>query len=313
MGQGTLLTDREHCWHSTRATKLTSYIMQRLSACQALRRTQSQERKNISLSLTPHQICSRSGSLNSCITYHWLSPILSSVLYWHWECQTFKHFLQIRVKRNTPQYLIVKTSYVTTTCFDYFGLLSFCITYYIPSETTIHTAKPLSLNCTLCKQLHPSSWPAFHYYFHWVIEKALRARQRWCYPPPSSLLSQPTSQKEFWMHIPRHFQPRQPLPASCMRSSTEQHRDCEEAPPQVQTGADEKPQMKWGELNSNYFNLQLLIIKYYLWIFMDYNLTWDLHHTWQKQTPNNPQTHTQTKQKKPKQTKKTKQTGNTQK
>lgn len=94
-------------------------------------------------------------------------------------------------------------------------------------------------------------------------------------PPHTSL--HPLLRKNIaLMCIPRHFQSRQPLPASCVRSSTNQYRNYREVSPQVQTGAVKKLQMKWWELKSSYFNLKLLIIKHDPWIFMDYNLTWDL-------------------------------------
>ena len=120
--------------------------------------------------------------------------------------------------------------------------------------------------------------------------------------PSPTYLHPLLTKMQFWTLIPRHFQSRQPLPASCVRSSTKQYRNCREISPQVQTGAAKKPHMQWWELNSSYFNLLLLIIKYYLWIFMDYNLSQDLHCIWQKQktkknTPQQPTTYTEKKPK----------------
>lgn len=91
------------------------------------------------------------------------------------------------------------------------------------------TANPWSPNWILCKQLF-LSWPAFHYYFQWVIKKAFRVRQRWWGSSPVlPHLPPPTSQKNTVLNVhSNHFQPGQPLPASRTGPWTEQPRTAEQ-------------------------------------------------------------------------------------
>lgn len=163
--------------------------------------------------------------------------------------------------RSTPQYPIGKNCYVTTTRFSYFGLLSSGITYNIPSETTVQTANPQSLNWILCKQLLLSSQPAFRYYFHWVIKKVFRVRQRWWYsttvllPPLSTHFSEKYSSE-------RAFRDTSSPDGRSLPAAWSHQRNSTGTVGKRLLKSKQKPQMTWWEQNSGYLNLQLLIVKY---------------------------------------------------